>query len=175
MIKKERAVLLGMGVLLGIVIVIGGVWSVEKTNTQTFCISCHELERTVYQEYLKSPHFRTESGVGATCPDCHVPREWFNKLVTKTIAIKDLYHHLAGTIDTREKFEAHRLTMAQRVWKNMKETDSRECRNCHDHTRMDFHKMSRRAQEKMEPGLEKGKTCIDCHKGIAHKLPEENE
>jgi hypothetical protein len=34
---------------------------------------------------------------------------------------------------------------------------------------MDFHKQSRRAREKMEQGLRDGKTCIDCHKGIANK------
>jgi cytochrome c-type protein NapC len=25
----------------------------------------------------------------------------------------------------------------------------------------------------MKKALEKGKTCIECHKGIAHKLPAE--
>jgi nitrate/TMAO reductase-like tetraheme cytochrome c subunit len=50
-------------------------------------------------------------------------------------------------------------------------TPSRECRNCHSYHAMDFTKQSRRAAEKMRKGLEAGKTCIDCHKGIAHKLP----
>ena len=25
----------------------------------------------------------------------------------------------------------------------------------------------------MQAGLDEGKTCIDCHKGIAHKLPKD--
>jgi nitrate/TMAO reductase-like tetraheme cytochrome c subunit len=54
----------------------------------------------------------------------------------------------------------------------MKSTDSRECRNCHRYDAMDFHKQSRRSAQKMQEGLEEGKTCIDCHKGIAHKLPK---
>jgi len=57
----------------------------------------------------------------------------------------------------------------------MDKTDSRECRACHNQSRMDFHKQSRRAQEKMEQGLLDGKTCIDCHKGIAHKKPREDD
>jgi len=175
MTRKMITLPLVAGVLIGAIIVMAGVKTVEVTNTLEFCISCHEMESTVYQEYLKSPHFKTESGVGAICADCHVPKEWSLKLLTKTLATKDLFHHIIGTVDTPEKFEEHRLTMAERVWAKMKETDSRECRNCHHNKQMDFHKMSRRAQEKMEPGLEKGKTCIDCHKGIAHKLPEEDD
>jgi nitrate/TMAO reductase-like tetraheme cytochrome c subunit len=76
-----------------------------------------------------------------------------------------------GTISTREKFEAKRLELAENVWATMMANDSRECRNCHSYESMDFHKQGRRAQEKMREGLEKGKTCIECHKGVAHKLP----
>lgn len=81
---------------------------------------------------------------------------------------------LVGSIDTPEKFEAKRLELAERVWEGMQATDSRECRNCHAFASMDFHKQERRAAEKMQKVIEKktGETCIDCHKGIAHKLPE---
>jgi nitrate/TMAO reductase-like tetraheme cytochrome c subunit len=51
--------------------------------------------------------------------------------------------------------------------------DSRECRNCHSYHAMDFENQSRRAREKMREGIEEGKTCIECHKGIAHKLPKD--
>jgi len=37
---------------------------------------------------------------------------------------------------------------------------------------MDFHKQPRRAAAKMKEASLDGKTCIDCHKGITHKLPE---
>ncbi len=61
--------------------------------------------------------------------------------------------------------------MAEHVWATMKANDSHECRNCHSYHAMDFKKQSRRAAEKMKEGHEEGKTCIDCHKGVAHKLP----
>ena len=57
----------------------------------------------------------------------------------------------------------------------MQASDSRECRNCHSYEAMDFHKQSPRGAEKMQAAMEKGKTCIECHKGIAHKLPEDFE
>ncbi len=37
-----------------------------------------------------------------------------------------------GVINTPEKFDKHRLSLAQNEWERMKDTDSRECRNCHD-------------------------------------------
>ena len=97
-------------------------------------------------------------------------------MVRKVQASGELWGKLIGTIDTPEKFEARRLELATHVWDLMKSTDSRECRNCHSFEAMDFEAQRPRAWEKMEPvvhgtDLSGGTTCIDCHKGIAHKLP----
>ncbi len=170
--RRFGMVALLVSFIAGAVGVGGFVAAVEYTNRTEFCISCHEMEQTVYREYLASPHYKNASGAGAGCADCHVPRAWPEKIVRKVRATGELYHALLGTIDTPEKFEAHRLAMAERVWNEMEANDSRECRACHDFERMDFHKQSRRAAEKMEPAMEKGTTCIECHKGIAHNLPE---
>jgi len=103
-----------------------------------------------------------------------VPREWLPKMVRKVQATNELYHKMVGSIDTPEKYEAKRLQMAEHVWETMRATDSRECRNCHSFESMDFHKQGRRAAEKMQKVVDRktGETCIECHKGIAHKLPE---
>ena len=154
---------------------IGAISVTEYTNTTEFCISCHEMEQTVYQEYKRSIHYQNASGVVAGCPDCHVPREWGPKILRKIVASRELYHKVMGTIDTPEKFAEKRLELAERVWLAMEETDSRECRACHQQNHMDAEKQSRRANEKMVPGLEKGKSCIECHKGIAHKNPADEE
>jgi hypothetical protein len=87
----------------------------------------------------------------------------------KVMAARDVIGHIMGTVDTPEKFEAHRLTMAQRVWEKMKAADSKECRNCHDFSTMDTTKQKDRSVVKHEGAVADGKTCIDCHKGIAHK------
>jgi nitrate/TMAO reductase-like tetraheme cytochrome c subunit len=161
-----------VGGLAGIVFWGGFNTFMEYTNRLEFCISCHEMSSIPYEEYKKTTHFKSASGVRAICSDCHVPKEWGPKLIRKIQATNELYHWLAGTIDTPEKYEAKRLALAEHVWASMKATDSRECRNCHRYDAMDFHKQSRRSAQKMQEGLEEGKTCIDCHKGIAHKLPK---
>ncbi len=164
-----------IGGFAGIIFWGGFNTAMEYTNTLDFCISCHEMRDTVYVEYQKSVHFKNPSGVRAICSDCHVPKDWTAKVIRKIKATNELYHKLIGTIDTKEKFEEHRLEMAERVWTEMEANDSIECRNCHDYGTMDFENQDHRAREKMEKAMEKGETCIECHKGIAHRNPEEDE
>jgi cytochrome c-type protein NapC len=55
----------------------------------------------------------------------------------------------------------------------MKANDSLECRNCHSADSMDVTRQSPRAAAAHQRFLFTGeKTCIDCHKGIAHQLPD---
>lgn len=162
-------------VIFGILLWGGFNWSLEVTNTEEFCVSCHEMEAYVYQEYQDTMHYNNRTGVRATCPDCHVPKEWAYKMVRKVRASNELWHKALGSINTPEKFEAKRLVMAQHVWKSMKQTDSRECRNCHDFNSMDYFEQGRRGVEAHITGFDEGETCIDCHKGIAHSLPAEYE
>lgn len=162
--------LLGIGVIAGVVGWGGFNWALEVTNTESFCISCHEMESTVYEELKETPHYSNPSGVRASCPDCHVPKEWGAKVVRKIQAtFNELPKHFTGYIDTAEKFEAHRLEMAQNVWATMEANDSRECRNCHKWDSMDLAAQAPRARGKHEDAVAEGETCIDCHKGIAHK------
>jgi cytochrome c-type protein NapC len=160
------------GIVMGVVFWGGFNWAMEMTNTETFCISCHEMEDFVFQEYKETIHYNNRTGVRATCPDCHVPKEWIHKIKRKIMATNELYHKALGSIDTREKFEAKRLKLAKSVWRSMKSTDSRECRNCHSFEFMDITKQESRSQKRHRTASNKGQTCIDCHQGIAHELPE---
>jgi cytochrome c-type protein NapC len=164
--------LLVTGFFAGIIFWGGFNTAMEMTNNEEFCISCHEMEDNVFQEYKDTIHYSNRTGVRATCPDCHVPKEWQHKVVRKIQASNELLHKALGTIDTREKFEGKRLQLAQNVWRAMKETDSRECRNCHNMDSMDFGEQGRRAVKQHSEALDSGDTCIDCHKGIAHELPD---
>jgi len=161
--------------LLGILFWGGFNTMLEITNTEKFCISCHEMRDTVYQEYKESSHFNPVSGVSASCPDCNVPREYIPKLIRKVKATNELWHKMLGTINTPEKFENKRAQLAENVWREMKANDSRECRNCHDEQKMNLEKQSKRARKKHDPEYmrKKDKTCIDCHQGIAHELPDD--
>ena len=156
----------------GIVFWGGFNWAMELTNTEPFCISCHEMRENVFKEYRHTIHYTNRSGVRATCPDCHVPKEWGPKIVRKIQASNELWHKLLGSIDTPEKFEQQRKAMAERVWAEMKANDSLECRNCHDFRSMDFAKQKQWSAPVHQTALKEGGTCIDCHKGIAHKLPQ---
>ena len=170
-IKILGASLVGAGVLfVGGIVAWGGFnTAMEATNTTGFCISCHEMFDNVYQEYKQTVHYQNRTGVRASCSDCHVPDPWVWKFVRKIQATNELYHWALGTIDTKEKFEAKRLTLAKHVWKAMKETDSRECRNCHSWEGMLQESQKRRAWKQHELARSEGQTCIDCHKGVAHR------
>lgn len=143
--------------------------AMEATNTMTFCISCHEMEDNVYAEYKGTIHDVNRSGVGAVCSDCHVPKDWTHKIIRKIQASKEVWGKMTGTISTPEKFDAKRLELAMHEWERMKKTDSRECRNCHDFESMLPEKQRPRARQQHLNAIETGQTCIDCHKGIAHK------
>ena len=170
-------VTLGLGVALGALLVAGvlmagGAAGLAWTNTERFCISCHEMRDNVYAEFKDTIHDRNRSGVRAICSDCHVPREPLPMLARKVRATFELWGKLTGVIDTREKFEARRHAMAERVWTRMKETDSLECRNCHKDISMDPEKQSAKATARHQKARAEGATCIDCHFGIAHKEPD---
>jgi cytochrome c-type protein NapC len=149
--------------------------ALEASNSEAFCISCHEMRDTVFAELKKTIHYTNRTGVRATCADCHVPKDWVHKMARKIQAsYTELPAKIMGTISTPEKFEAKRLELAEHVWAAMKATDSRECRNCHSLESMDLDKQAKSARKKHSPDRMKqsGKTCIDCHKGIAHELPK---
>ncbi|MDP6268541.1 MAG: cytochrome c3 family protein [Arenicellales bacterium] len=161
------------GFIAGIIFWGGFNTALEATNTETFCISCHEMRNNVYQELKTTIHYTNRSGVRATCPDCHVPHEWTDKIARKTQATKEVWGKIFGTISTREKFLEKRLELAKHEWTRLKANDSLECRNCHDFEYMDFTRQGKRADKAHSTQLADGeKTCIDCHKGIAHKLPD---
>lgn len=171
--SKSAFTVLMIGVILGIIFWGGFNTAMEATNKEAFCISCHEMEVNVYEEYTDTIHYMNRTGVRATCPDCHVPKDWIHKVVRKVQATNELWHHFKGSVDTPEKFEEQRFRLAGNVWRTMKDTDSRECRNCHDFESMDYDKQETRSSDRHEEAEEQGLTCIDCHKGISHKLPAE--
>lgn len=172
--------LIASGIIFGAGIVFWGGFNtaMEATNTLGFCKSCHEMRTMVFAEYALTGHYENRTGVRATCSDCHVPDPWVHKFVRKIKATAELYHWALGSIETPEKFEAKRLTLAKNVWRSMKETDSRECRNCHSWEGMSTANQKPRAAKQHADAQKEGATCIDCHKGVAHRaihkiLPED--
>lgn len=179
--RPRRWFLLGIpvggfvAVLIGVVLAGGFLKVVDASSTMEFCTSCHEMEAFVFQEYKETKHYSNASGVRAECADCHVPKEFVPKMVRKIQAtFNEVPKHLMGKIDTREKFEAHRGELAERVWARMKANNSKTCRNCHTYEAMEAEAQDRiaRRRHSAEYLEATNKTCIDCHQGIAHNLPE---
>ena len=146
--------------------------TLEATNQTEFCVSCHSM-RTNYDQFQDTIHFKNIHGVSIGCPDCHVPKKLLPKLKAKVLAVRDVYHEIAGTIDTPEKFEKRKWKLANIVWDKMKANDSQACRNCHAFERMDMEEQDPTGRKKHQHAMENGGTCIDCHQGIAHELPDE--
>jgi cytochrome c-type protein NapC len=173
-VRWSAASLVIVGFAVGLILWGGFTTALETTNTLTFCAqSCHEMTDNVYAEYKETIHYTNRVGVRAICSDCHVPRDYVHKVLRKVKATGELWGHFTGKINTKEKFETHRMELAQNEWRNMKATDSRECRNCHTFEAMAKTKQRPRAQRNHATADARGKTCIDCHKGIAHLLPAE--
>ena len=119
----SRISVMAGGLLAGIVIWGGLNTGMEWTNRTEFCLSCHEMS-IPYEEYKKTVHYKNRSGTTVSCADCHVagskyPTDYGRKLTMKVLAARDVLGKITGVIDTPEKFEAHRLTMAKRVWARM--------------------------------------------------------
>lgn len=170
-------VTLGAGVLfvtlvISFVMLTAGAAGLAWTNTEQFCIGCHEMRENVYAEFKGTIHDVNRSGVRAICSNCHVPHEPIPLIKRKIRASFEVWGHLVGVIDTKEKFEAHRYELATRVWTRMKQTDSLECRNCHHADAMEPEKQSEKARARHAKMKAEGMTCIDCHFGIAHKEPD---
>tara|TARA_R110001583_G_scaffold8007_7_gene39174 strand:+ start:4140 stop:4715 length:576 start_codon:yes stop_codon:yes gene_type:complete len=162
--------ILVIGFLGGIIFWGGFNTGMEATNTEAFCSGCHA---PIVKEIRETIHYSNRSGVRAICSDCHVPHKWTDKIVRKVQASKELFAFAIGTIDTDEKFKARRAHLANREWQRMKENNSQECRNCHQFEYMDFSEQGKRSVSQHSTALASGdKTCVDCHKGIAHQLPD---
>jgi trimethylamine-N-oxide reductase (cytochrome c), cytochrome c-type subunit TorC len=153
---------------------LGGVnWAVHETSSTAFCLSCHSHQQFIKPEYEASSHFKNEVGVRAQCADCHLPHDnWFELMFTKVLVSKDLIGEAMGKISTRERYEAHRGEMAQTVWRQLVANGSKFCRSCHNFEAMDLTAQGGATARNHKKAMQTGMTCVECHRGIVHKLPD---
>lgn len=172
-VHNKAYVVLLVGFVVGIVGLSLFGTSMIYTSTEAFCASnCHEMSYNA-SEYRDTIHDKNRTGMRAICPDCHVPHAPVPLYIAKMGALNDLWtHHVTRLVDTKEKYEAQRPRMATRVWTYMKGNDSRECRYCHNDSKMDTEKQSDIAKARHAKAKKEKMTCIDCHYGIAHTVPD---
>jgi cytochrome c-type protein NapC len=159
-----------VGAVLGLFGILIFDFSLHATSTEKFCISCHEMETEAYAQLQKTSHYNNASGVRPTCSDCHLPKEFVPKMIRKVEAAREVWGTIIGKIDTPEKYAAHAPAMKAREIARLKANNSQECRNCHEVDRMLMAVQSAKAQEYHLAMRKNGKTCIDCHAGIAHPV-----
>jgi len=150
-------------------------YTLQESSTTEFCYTCHSHEQFIKPEYEASSHFSNAAGVQAECKDCHLPKmhgHWFEYVTTKIIVSKDIIPEMMGKVDTREEWEEFRPHGAEKVWRHFKENDSRFCRHCHSIDNMNFDEQGRFAARRHQTAERRAQTCIDCHYGIVHELPE---
>lgn len=180
--RPKRRWLLGIP-LGGLVMLLVGAaglgsvnWVVHQTSTTEFCFACHSHQQFIRPEYEASSHFKNQVGVRAGCADCHLPHDnWFELMYTKAIVAFDIFDELAGKIGTAEKYEAHRGDMAQKVWQQMLGNDSKFCHSCHSFEAMKLEAQGRMPGRMHAKAIESGQTCIECHRGLVHALPQNEE
>ncbi len=159
-----------LGLVVGVTGTVFTLVTVEATGSNAFCLNCHEMQ-TVYDEYTKSSHYTNSSGVNAACADCHLPHHYPEKLIVKTLRLAEVWYHLRGTINSVQKFEDKRSTLAASVWKELAQNDAAPCRACHDAQRMNQAEQSQHARKAHARARRTARVCIDCHIGLAHNLP----
>ena len=168
--KIIAALLTGL-LVFSVSVGISGAYVLAYTSTESFCVGCHEMSYN-FAEYKGTIHDTNRTGVRAICTNCHVPHEPGPLVWAKIKASKDLYYtFISPSIDTPEKFEAKRAAMAQIVWRDMKASDSHQCRSCHQEDKMNLELQTTKARARHAKGKAEGKTCIECHFAIAHHEP----
>lgn len=164
--------LLCTGIIIGAAGVVTFNVSMAVTNTEQFCTSCHEMKDNSYAMLQSTSHFQNQTGVRPTCSDCHVPQEFIPKMIRKIQAAREVWGTIRGVIDTPEKYAAHAPVMKAREIERLRANDSQECRNCHETAQTRYSLQTAKAQHYHKAEQSKGKTCIDCHQGIAHTPAE---
>ena len=175
--RPRRWFLLGVPIgglaafVVGVVAIGGFFGSMKFMDTDLFCTSCHSMNAP-RQELSHTVHWQNPVGIRARCSDCHVAPTFVAGLVDHMKGTKQAWGFMTGELNTPAKFEAHRLELAQKVWKEFTANNSAECRSCHNPAAMDFAKQPAAAVSAHSTLATSGMTCIDCHKGIAHTLPQ---
>jgi len=175
--KYSIIALIVVGVIVGIVGYFATQQTLHATSSDAFCMTCHR-DHSLKAEVLASAHGGGSAGITVQCQDCHLPHGPFDYLLKKIIVSKDIYGFLTidGFMD-QKWLDDNRQEQADKALAHFRSNDSANCRHCH--TRIYENQpdtMKRMAKMMHKNNFKKGpdnrKTCVDCHKGVAHFYPK---
>ncbi len=139
-------------VLLSIGLFSSSLAFAEDKNVLENCQSCHVKQAS---EFQASVHYINRSGVQAGCNNCHAGKK-----------------HKDG-VNASKEVKKPRIDMAVSEWKRLRKNNSKECKTCHSPMAMDLAKQEPRSVARHEESFDAGNTsCVNCHQGISHYLPD---
>lgn len=141
---------------------------IKETSSAEFCMVCHEMRWVGEQGWMRSIHYRNDSGVVAGCGDCHIPPSFVPKLWVKARdGTKDVYTHFLGESDIDKMDWGHMSMNARR------KIHDTSCKKCHHN--LTARGMSLKAIMAHRQYIRyRNKRCLDCHAGQFHQ-PEEQQ
>ncbi len=145
------------------------------SSSAEFCTTCHSM-RYANETYQLSVHFKSDSGVRASCGHCHVSEGVFSATWDHIVGTKDLLKQIYGQIvgpdyDDPVVNLLHLPEAAFHAREWFRKTDSATCKRCHVIPAV----LGKRPDTAEIHAVDaKGKTCIDCHYNLVHrKVPDE--
>ena len=166
---QRRPVLFSL-VMIGAILV-AGVPATDAVDlyfsSLRFCgDTCHVM-RQMNKEYQESTHFKTPTGVRATCADCHVSRRITLAMWGHFLGMRELFVFLTNDFSKPETWARLRPEAADDVRMGMLANDSMTCRQCH--VMEGIQPERRRGKRQHKKAVEEGTTCIACHYNLVHK------
>jgi nitrate/TMAO reductase-like tetraheme cytochrome c subunit len=189
---QRGAILLGVGVFLGVAIFLAGVRGVQYTSSDAFCSeACHSHPHAT-QMWLQSAHYANKRGIVTHCTDCHLPPGGVDYLREKTrLGVHDVYSQILVDVSKIDWVQKRNLDHGRTF-----SFDS-SCLHCHSNLftqklsavagtlppspqqtspeqvremrivarRMEAHLYYQRNHERLR--------CINCHLFEGHQIPKE--
>lgn len=159
----KTALLVAVGVVLGMPLMSMLYYTMVRTSTPQFCALCHEIQ-PAYNDWKTSSHGFNPQGVVADCMDCHLPapHDTFNFFYKKS------YHGLKDVVAHIFLDEYDRAKNRTRAYADI---ENEQCMKCHrnllylpeNRGAMLAHRTVVHPREGYE------KKCTDCHRYLVHK------
>ena len=153
--------------LLAVIGLLAGTYTVHRTSTTEFCLSCHEMETHGF-ELKRSAHAVDKDKKPISCIQCHMPPgyglDYF--MVKSYLGVRDAVAHFASDTDNLDR-RAMQLVARRFV------TDA-NCLACHTDLMRNVKgdPISPEGKKAHDAWLGKDgntrRTCAGCHANMAH-------
>jgi len=141
------------------------------SSSEEFCTSCHSMN-LAGTPYRESVHYKSASGVRASCGDCHVSEGVFTATWDHFIGGKDLVKQIKGAIigpdydnPVINALHLPDAAFAAREW--FIKRGSATCQRCHVKEAILGTRVGTEAVHKEDA---KDKNCVECHINLVHRV-----